>query len=535
MGSSYGALSVVPAALAIVFALSTKRALPALLLGILSAHAILAGADFLLFPIRAVDQLIAIAANPANFGLIFFSVAVGALLKLIGWGRGFEAVALASRDGARDTASRTAYTLNFVLGAALFMETWSNVLVSGTTLGPIYDRLSISRERLAYFTHTIGITVVSMILVNTWGAFYIGLLSAQGVAEPFDFAVRSIPFMLYGWCSISLIALVMITGLSIGPMRAAERVSAAGRQRADQPRPREKPLPGGKPRLTFFFIPVGVLLVTSGCEPAFHGRRRSHARRRHCLRCVCSGRGDRLRRRYLPDCRQASGWRKSKTTIVSGMRDFFEVAILIVLALAIGVGVPRLGTGQFVAQLAGETMPAAVLPALVFVTGAIMSFATGTSYGTFSIMVPIALPMAARAHLDPALLFGACIAGGVFGDNCSPISDTSIVTGMGAGVAVVDHVRTQLPYALMAAGAATVGYLVLGFCELSRCMRLNFPRVCSRPSAYAARARTGTDAGARRPTIVHQARRLHRTRARRQQDAQARILDGGCARAAAPT
>jgi Na+/H+ antiporter NhaC len=108
-------------------------------------------------------------------------------------------------------------------------------------------------------------------------------------------------------------------------------------------------------------------------------------------------------------------------------------------------------------------MPAAVLPALVFVTGAIMSFATGTSYGTFSIMVPIALPMAPAAHLDPTLLFGACIAGGVFGDNCSPISDTSIVTGMGAGVAVVDHVRTQLPYALIAAGAATVGYLVLGF------------------------------------------------------------------------
>jgi Na+/H+ antiporter NhaC len=107
-------------------------------------------------------------------------------------------------------------------------------------------------------------------------------------------------------------------------------------------------------------------------------------------------------------------------------------------------------------------MPPSVLPALVFVTGAIMSFATGTSYGTFSIMVPIALPMASATHLDPALLFGACIAGGVFGDNCSPISDTSIVTAMGAGVPVIDHVRTQLPYALIAAGAAALGYLALG-------------------------------------------------------------------------
>lgn len=459
MGSPYGALSVVPAALAIVFALSTKRALPALLLGTLSAHAILAGADFLLFPIRAIDQLIRIAANPANFGLIFFSVAVGSLLKLIGRGRGFEAVALAIERRRSGYGRRTAYTLNFVLGAALFMETWSNVLVSGTTLGPIYDRLKISRERLAYFTHTIGITVVSMILVNTWGAFYIGLLSAQGVAEPFDFAVRSIPFMLYGWCSIALIALVMITGLSIGPMRAAER--AAPRVHAESAS-LDETLRGDKPRLTFFFIPVGVLLATLLASLYFTGGgdlTRGDGTASGVYAVVAAIGAAALLARF----QAGVGLTEIETTIVTGMRDFFEVAILIVLALAIGSACRDLGTGQFVAQLAGEAMPAAVLPALVFVTGAIMSFATGTSYGTFSVMVPIALPMAPAAHLDPALMFGACIAGGVFGDNCSPISDTSIVTGMGAGVAVVDHVRTQLPYALIAAGAATVGYLVLGF------------------------------------------------------------------------
>lgn len=468
MAGSYGALSVVPAALAIVFALRTKRALPALLLGMLSAHAILAGPDFLLFPLRAIDQLIAIAAHPSNFGLIFFSVAVGALLKLIGKGRGFEAVALAIERRRSGYGRRTAFTLNFALGAALFMETWSNVLVSGTTLGPIYDRLRISRERLAYFTHTIGITVVSMILINTWGAFYIGLLSAQGVAEPFDFAVRAIPFMLYGWCSIALIAVVMFTGLSIGPMRAVER--ALGDRRAGDPAPPVQaagvPLGesahGDKPRLTFFFIPVGVLLATllvslhfTGGGDLTHGDGTVSG-----VYAVVAAIGAAA---LLARFQAGAGLAEIETAIVTGMRDFFEVAILIVLALAIGSACRDLGTGQFVAQLAGETMPAAVLPALVFVTGAVMSFATGTSYGTFSVMVPIALPMAPAAHLDPALLFGACIAGGVFGDNCSPISDTSIVTGMGAGVAVVDHVRTQLPYALIAAGAATVGYLVLGF------------------------------------------------------------------------
>jgi tetracycline resistance efflux pump len=460
MTGSYGVLSIVPAAVAIVFALGTKRALPALLLGILSAHAILAGAHFLLFPVRAADQLIAIAANPANLGLIFFSVAVGALLKLIGKGRGFEAVALRIERHRSGYGKPTVFTLNFVLGAALFMETYSNVLVSGTTLGPIYDRLRISRERLAYFTHTIGITVVSMILVNTWGAFYIGLLSAQGIAEPFDFAVRSVPFMLYGWCSIALIALVMITGLTIGPMRAAERSRADCHASAPAALPNEI-VPGGEPRLTFFLIPVGVLLVTlvaslhfTGGGDLTHGDGTASGVYAVLAAIAAAAALTRLQARI--------GLAEIETTIVSGMRDFFEVAILIVLALAIGSVCRDLGTGEFVAQLASEAMPPSVLPALVFVTGAIMSFATGTSYGTFSIMVPIALPMASATHLDPALLFGACIAGGVFGDNCSPISDTSIVTAMGAGVPVIDHVRTQLPYALIAAGAAALGYLALG-------------------------------------------------------------------------
>ena len=461
MAGSFGAISIVPPAIAIVFALGTKRALPALLLGILAAHAILAGPDFMLFPVRAVDQMIAIAATPSNFGLIFFSVAVGALLKLIRSGRGFEAVALRIERFRAGDGKRTAFTLNFLLGGALFMETYSNVLVAGTTLGPIYDRLRISRERLAYFTHTIGITVVSMILVNTWGAFYVGLLSAQGVAEPFDFAFRSIPFMLYGWCSIALIALVMVTGLSIGPMRAAER--SAGERRVDAP----AALAGetaaqGKPRLAFFFIPVGVLLGTLVASLHFTGGgdiTRGDGTASGVYAVVAAI----VAAAALARLQAGAGLAEIETAIVSGMRDFFEVAILIVFALAIGAACRDLGTGQFVAQLAGETIPVAVLPALVFVTGALMSFATGTSYGTFSIMVPIALPMASATHLDPAVLFGACIAGGVFGDNCSPISDTSIVTGMGAGVAVVDHVRTQLPYALIAAGAATIGYLVLGF------------------------------------------------------------------------
>jgi Na+/H+ antiporter NhaC len=148
--------------------------------------------------------------------------------------------------------------------------------------------------------------------------------------------------------------------------------------------------------------------------------------------------------------------------VVTGMAEFLDVAILIVLALALGSLSRDLGTGAYVAQVLQSSVPLAVVPALIFLTGAAMSFATGTSYGTFSILVPLALPIGAATGLSAELLFAACIAGGVFGDNCSPISDTTIVSGMSANVPAVEHARTQLPYALIAAAVSMAGYLAIG-------------------------------------------------------------------------
>lgn len=466
MASEFGVLSVLPAVLSIALALYTKRAIPALLFGVLSANVILSTPHFSLFPIRAIDHVVEVAANADNFALILFSVSVGALLKLMRAGRGFEAVALFIERHRAGYGRRTAFGLNFVLGAALFIETYSNVLIAGTTLGPIYDRLRISRQRLAYFTHTIGITVVSMILVNTWGAFYIGLLSSQGVTEPFDFAVASIPYMLYGWCSLGLIILVMVTGLSIGPMRTAERSTPEQRGAvavADltAQHPGEAP-DGARPRLSFFLIPIGLLLSTLTAGLYFTGEG-DLTRGDGAAAGVYAVFAAILAAAVLAAVQGRLGLAMIEAKMIAGMREFFDVAILIVLALTIGAACRDLSTGPYIAQLVGDYLPVAVLPALVFATGAAMSFATGTSYGTFSILTPIALPLATAMHLDPALLFGACIAGGVFGDNCSPISDTSIVASMGAGVTVMEHVQTQLPYALIAAGMAAVGYLALGF------------------------------------------------------------------------
>ena len=160
--------------------------------------------------------------------------------------------------------------------------------------------------------------------------------------------------------------------------------------------------------------------------------------------------------------RREYGFLEIEDRILAGMSEFFPVGILIVFALSLGDLTQQLGTGLFITGFVGDFLPQGALPALVFLLGAGMSFATGTSYGTFSIMVPIALPLAAATGISPELMFGAVIAGGLFGDNCSPISDSTIVTCIGAEVKIIDHVTTQLPYALLSAAITAAVFLLLG-------------------------------------------------------------------------
>jgi len=449
-----GWLSLIPPVVTIGLALWTKRVLRSLLAGILLGHVMLSDTP-LTAPFEAMSHFIRIATEPGNFLLILFSLMVGGLLQLIRDGRGFEA--FAAMVGRQGGGRRATHGLTFGIAVSMFLDVWSNVLVNGATNGPLYDRLGIARLRLAYYMHAIAISVVAMAVLNGWGAFYMGLLRAQGETAPLGFIVQSVPFMLYNWMAILLVVVTMTTGLALGPMRAAD-ASARDRRRDAAASPADEP-----PARNAAIMVVPILLLVATVLAALW----------------IDGNGDLL----AGDASLAITYgvlvasvaaaallmmlgRRSlgevEDSFMSGMGKFFDVGILIVFALALGELVKQLGTGAFIAGAAGDTLPAMALPALVFALGAVMSFATGTSYGTFSIMVPIALPLAAATGIDPHLMFGAVISGGLFGDNSSPISDTSIMTSIGAEVQVIDHVATQLPYTLLTAGAAFVGFLLLG-------------------------------------------------------------------------
>jgi Na+/H+ antiporter NhaC len=462
MPNADGALSLLPSALAIVLALTTRRVLPSLLAGVVCAVAISSADNLAVAPARTIDRLVASASDQGTLRLILFSLLIGALLKLMKDSRAFDVVPRLLERGGRKYGRRTVFGLTWAFGASLILETYSNVVITGTTLGSLYDRLRLSRERLAYFIHTIGINVVALALINSWGAFYMALLSSQRVEDALAFMVRSVPYVLYCWVSLGLVAVVMASGLSIGPMRSAE-----ARVHSDRPqttRAESSTAEGGsdEPRVRYMVVPLAILvggvvlsmwLTGDGNIAAGDGS----ASVLYAAIAATVALAALLRIEGTFDLASI------EQKLLAGMAEFLEVAVLIVLALALGDMNRELGTGLYIAQVLQGSMSTALLPALVFITGAAMSFATGTSYGTFSIMVPIALPISAATGSSPELMFGACIAGGVFGDNCSPISDTTIVSAMSANVSAIEHARTQLPYALIAASITACGYLALGF------------------------------------------------------------------------
>ena len=460
-----GAVALLPPFAAIACALITRRIASSLLAGVLAAEIVLNLHAPWLAPFRALADMIAVAGNRDNLSLIVFSLAVGALLKLIQDSGGFLAFAHWVERARGGYGRGTVFAVTFGLGAAVFLECWSNILVNGTTLRPLYDRIGVSRERMAYFVHTIGLNFVAMIVVNGWGAFYVSLLRAQKITDPFTLIVATLPFNFYGWSSLALVVVVMATGLTIGPMKAAE---AAVPARLAAARPDAPGVAGVAPvnpaRLAYMVAPlltlVGVMvasLALTGGGDVTRGDGSASIVYAVCAAIAVAGALLLANRAIAPAALEEK--------ILQGMAGFLTVSLIIVFALSLGQLCKTMGSGVYMAQLMRAAFPVALIPAVVFLLGGAMSFATGTSYGTLAILTPIAIPIGEATGLGAPLMFGACLSGAIFGDNTSPLNDNAMITSIAADVSVMDHVRTQLPYALIAGSVALAGFVIAGLMQ----------------------------------------------------------------------
>lgn len=492
----HGWVSVLPPVLAIALALILRQVIPALFIGIwVGAWAVygfsLAGLGTGLldtFEVYIVEAL----ADRDHAAVILFSVMVGGMVGIISRNGGLQGVVeyiVRFADSVRRASLATV-----TMGFAIFFDDYANTLVVGNTMRPVTDRLRISREKLAYLVDSTAAPIACLALVTTWIGYEVGLIRSaiEGIPElelnAYFVFLNSIPYSFYPLFALVLIFTVVVTGRDIGPMRAAENRARQTGKIAPESTSTELIEDDMKQvqakdevphRALNAVVPILVLVVT-----VIGG-------------LFASGEGDNLREIIgSADPYQALMWGSLLGVVTAavlsliqrildlgetvaawftGVRSMLLAVVILILAWALSGITGELGTADFLADLVGDRLHPGLFPSLVFVLAAATAFATGSSWGTMGILIPLMLPlcwalmlgqgMTGAEHLP--IIYGtvaAILGGAVWGDHCSPISDTTILSSMASQCDHIEHVRTQLPYAIFAGIVAIVaGALPAGF------------------------------------------------------------------------
>jgi tetracycline resistance efflux pump len=466
----YGLLSIIPPILAIALAIYTRQVFLSLFLGILSGWIILDGGNVFSGLASAIQALVDVFKDEGNTKVIIFSALVGALITLTQSSGGVQGfIDLIQKKNLVKTKRRAA-VLSYFVGCSVFIESSISCLVTGTIFHPIFEKFKISREKLAYICDTTSSPICILIPLNAWGAYVIGLLTNENVNDPFTTFFQTIPLNFYALLTVILAAFIAFTFKDFGAMKKAEiRASVEGKTIRDGAVPvvseevtSVKPKKGVPHKAMNMVIPILTMIIMMP------------------LSLYITGDGD---------LTAGSGstsvlWAVLSALVVSGLLSLFQriltlqevmdytlkgigglipLAILMTLAFAIGNVCRELGTGPYVAAISNEFLNPMVVAPIIFITSAVIAFSTGTSWGTFAIMIPIAVPTAALMDINLSLAVAAVLSGSVFGDHCSPISDTTMVSSMASASDHIDHVRTQLPYALTAAAGAVILFAAAGF------------------------------------------------------------------------
>lgn len=458
----YGILSVMPPLIAFGIVIWKKELIPALLLGIFGGKVIIAHGDVVSAFVSTLDNILTLIMDKSNLQIILFSLFVGGLLNLMKEANGFIGFLNWCKSKKTFNNEKAVYPLTYVLNISMFIDSWSSILITGSLMRSIYAKFNISRERLAYFLHTISINFVALVILNSWGAYYLSVLSTQNVDNPLDIILRSIPLNFYCIGSLVLVILVMATKWTIGPMKKAEALIQDNKgERVPKGLEDLEISKSIKPEAKNLILPVLTLIffVFLGLYISGNGSIIKGSGSVSLFNAVCITIG--LTAFYFSK-RKLMNYEKITAALFKGMADLLPIGVLLALAFAIGDICQQVGTGNYLSAIVKDSLPIFMVPAIAFGISCVMSFSTGTSWGTIAIMVPIVIPIALTMQINPALMFGACIGGGVFGDNCSPLSDTSILTGMVTEIQVVDHIKTQIPYALIVASFSIVLYLIIG-------------------------------------------------------------------------
>lgn len=463
-------LSLLPPLLAIGLAVATRQVYLSLAGGIWLGWTILHGWNPAAGLGEAVESTVRVLGDAGDARVVMFTLVMGALIATLSASGGVAGfVGWLERNRWVDNGRR-AQLLAWVTGVAIFVESNITVLVAGSVCRPLFDRYRNSREKLAYLIDSTSAPICILIPLNAWGAYNLGILGGPevGVNNPLTVFLQSIPYNFYAFAAVALALAVVLFKLDWGPMKAAEERAARGEvlRPGATPMMDEDVLGGGEgppvtPRAANMIVPIATLVVLMplGLWITGDGDLREGSGSTSVLWAALGALASAW---LLLLAQRAYSVDALVRTALRGAGGLVPLALILVLALALGDVAGQLGTGAYVARATEGVLPPVVFLPLVFVVSSAIAFSIGSSWGTFAIMIPIAVPAAVLLGLPPAPFLAAALSGGIFGDHCSPVSDTTIISSMAAATDHVDHVRTQLPYALAGGAVATVCFAVAG-------------------------------------------------------------------------
>ncbi len=461
--------SILPPIIAIVLAIWTKQVILSLFAGIWMGFTLLNGFDPFVGVTASVNGIIHVFSDAGDTRVILFTLLIGSLIasiELSGGVRGFVHF-LETRRWVHNKLR--AQVLAWATGLIIFVESNITLLVAGSVSRPLFDRYKISREKLAYLIDATSAPVCVMIPLNAWGAVIIGLVASTGVDNALQVFIASIPYNFYAIAAIILAGVVVLRNIDIGPMKKAEERTQGGQILWPGSMPMvdisaeliEDASESDIPSATLMAIPIltMVVMMPIGLYLTGDGNIIEGSGSVSVLWAVIVAI---LASWIMILGKKSSSLNELMQTFMKGAGALLPIATILLFALALGDVAIELGIGVYVAGVVGDTIPGPLLAPLIFIVSAFIAFSVGSSWGTFAIMIPIAIPIATTLGLPVPLFLAAAISGAIFGDHASPISDTTVVASMASACDHIDHVRTQLPYALLAAGIATVFFLVAG-------------------------------------------------------------------------
>ncbi|MDZ7835129.1 MAG: Na+/H+ antiporter NhaC family protein [Alkalibacterium sp.] len=509
LAQSMGPLTLIPPIVAIILAFVTKNVVLSLFLGIFSGTVIIqyaGGANILLGLLYGftdiVDYILGSLADPWNAGIILQVLVIGGLIALITSTGGARAIAESLAKRAKGPVSTQVIT--WILGLLIFFDDYANALIVGPIMRPVSDKMNISRERLAFVIDATAAPIAGIALISTWIGYEVGLINDafQSIGQDvnaYGIFLQTIPYRFY---NILMLIFVLVTSLTLrefGPMRKAQKRARdtkeliASGSHLENPDEEMEVVVKGRTTVWNALIPIGSLILFSFIGFYTNGRQAILGSDNTALiQTIENSPFSFVTLREVFGASDASvvlfqaaliasiialfmgvtqghfSFSKGIDIWVNGMKTLMITGVVLLLAWSLSGVMGELGTAAYLVTLLSDAMPPFLLPTVIFLLGAIISFATGTSYGTMGILMPLAIPLATAMQPGDAnfviMSAGAVLTGAIFGDHASPISDTTILSSMGAGSNLMDHVKTQLPYAVVVAVISVLfGYIPSAF------------------------------------------------------------------------